>query len=95
MKPDRWQQIDQILQAALDRDARKRPAFLEQACAGDGSLFGEVESLIKAHEEARSFIEAPLLDGATKIMPDQKKGTVMRLSSNSPKTFADIWKACR
>lgn len=72
MKPDRWHQIDQILQAALDRDAHERPAFLEQACAGDGSLFGEVESLIKAHDEARSFIEAPLLEDATKILAEYK-----------------------
>ena len=29
MKPDRCRQIDQILQAALDRDPRERPAFLQ------------------------------------------------------------------
>jgi eukaryotic-like serine/threonine-protein kinase len=70
MKPDRWQQIDQILQAALDRDARERPAFLQQACAEDDSLLGEVESLIRAHDEARSFIEAPLLEYATGLLAD-------------------------
>jgi eukaryotic-like serine/threonine-protein kinase len=72
MKSDRWQQIDQILQEALDRDARERAAFLETACAGDRSLLGEVESLIKAHDEARSFIEAPLFEDATKIFAERK-----------------------
>ena len=71
MKPDRWRQIDQILQAALDRDPRERSAFLEEACAEDASLLGEVESLIKSHDEAQSFIEAPLLEDATKMMRER------------------------
>lgn len=76
MKPERWRQIDQIFQAALDRDARERPAFLEQACAEDASLLAEVQSLIKADDEARSFIEAPLLEDATTILAQQNDGSL-------------------
>jgi eukaryotic-like serine/threonine-protein kinase len=71
MKPDRWRQIDQILQAALDRDPRERSAFLEEVCAEDASLLGEVESLIKSHDEAQSFIESPLLEDPTKILMER------------------------
>jgi len=72
MKPDRWRQIDQIFQAALDRDPRERSAFLDDACAGDASLLGEVESLIKSHDEAQSFIESPLLEETTKILIERQ-----------------------
>jgi hypothetical protein len=57
MKPERWQQIDQVLEAALERDRNEWAAFLDQACAGDEELRREVESLLRAHEQAGSFIE--------------------------------------
>ena len=57
MKPERWQQIDQVLEAALERDRNDWAAFLDQACAGDEELRREVESLLRAHEQAGSFIE--------------------------------------
>src|SRR5260370_38637648 len=57
MKPERWQQIDQVLEAALERERNERAAFLDQACAGDEELRREVESLLRAHEQAGSFIE--------------------------------------
>ncbi len=54
MKPERWQQIDQVLEAALERDRNEWAAFLDQACAGDEELRREVESLLRAHEQAGS-----------------------------------------
>jgi serine/threonine-protein kinase len=36
--PERWQQIDKLLEAALDLDPGEWPAFLEKASAGDDSL---------------------------------------------------------
>jgi serine/threonine protein kinase len=48
MKADRWQQIETIFQAALERDPAERTAFLNQACAGDEGLRQEVESLLAA-----------------------------------------------
>jgi hypothetical protein len=59
MKPERWQQIDQILGTALERDRNEWAAFLDQECAGDEELRREVESLLRAHEQAGSFIEKP------------------------------------
>jgi len=35
MNPERWQQIDQLLEAALERRPEERAAFLAVACAGD------------------------------------------------------------
>ena len=36
MKPERWQQVDKLFQAALDRAPQGRAAFLDGACGGDG-----------------------------------------------------------
>ena len=34
---ERWQEIEVVLQGALDRPLRERASFLEEACAGDES----------------------------------------------------------
>jgi serine/threonine protein kinase len=59
MKPERWQQIDDLLEAALDRPPAERTAFLDLACAGDGDLRRAVDSLLAADAEAGDFIETP------------------------------------
>jgi len=64
MEAERWRQIDELLEAALEIDAGRRAAFLHEACAGDEGLFREVEELVKAHAQASDFIEAPALQDA-------------------------------
>jgi TolB-like protein/Flp pilus assembly protein TadD len=63
---DRWEQIGRIFEKALDRDPAVRSTFVTEACAGDGDLRREVESLLRAHEQAGSFMEEALVasDGA-------------------------------
>jgi len=56
MKPERWEQIDQLLEAVLERPPNERAAFLAEACTGDETLRHEVESLLRSDEEAESFI---------------------------------------
>src|SRR6266567_5961340 len=38
MTPERWQQVKQIFQSALERNPAERSAFLNQACADDAAL---------------------------------------------------------
>ncbi len=59
MTPERWQQIEKIYHNALDLAQKERYGFLDQACACDGDLRREVESLLASHERAGSFIESP------------------------------------
>ena len=42
MKLERWQQVDELLEAALERAASERTAFLKQACDEDEALRQEV-----------------------------------------------------
>jgi serine/threonine protein kinase len=59
---DGWHQIDAIFQAALERDPSNRAAFLDEACAGDSAVRAKVEALLASDEQARSFIELPVLE---------------------------------
>src|SRR5439155_8664241 len=61
MDQEIWGRIKAILPAALERPSAERAALLADACAGDGSLEAEIESLIAAHEAAGTFIETPVL----------------------------------
>jgi eukaryotic-like serine/threonine-protein kinase len=90
LKTERWRQIDETLQAALDRDPLERSAFLEKACAEDASLLGEVESLIKSHDEAQSFIESPLLEGATELLQERRDRPIVNGLIGAYKVIKEI-----
>ena len=59
MTPERWREIERLYDAALDRDAVERAAFLNEACGSDEVLRREVESLFVYETRAKDFIEAP------------------------------------
>jgi eukaryotic-like serine/threonine-protein kinase len=54
MTPERWQQVKQVFQSALERPTAERAAFLAQACLSDPNLKNEVAALLSAYEEAGS-----------------------------------------
>ena len=66
MDNDRWNQVDQLLQSALDTPAAERHAYLRRACGGDQQLEDEVRSLVAAHDRADSFLGAPAIDLAAR-----------------------------
>jgi eukaryotic-like serine/threonine-protein kinase len=54
---------EEILQGAVDKKSPlERAAFLEGACGPNGTLRAQLEGLLKAHEEAGSFLEQPLFE---------------------------------
>ncbi|HYM75309.1 MAG TPA: protein kinase [Candidatus Dormibacteraeota bacterium] len=62
MTGERWQEIRNVLETALQMDSEKRRAYLDQVCALDQSLRGEVESLLAADKQAQtSFLQSPPL----------------------------------
>jgi len=44
VKPERWLQIKDVLHVALQVSNEERPGFLDQACAGDESLWEEIDA---------------------------------------------------
>jgi serine/threonine protein kinase len=67
VEPERWRQIERIYQSALELEAAKRAAFIEQACAGDTALRREVESLLASGEDD-TYLEAPALEMAARVL---------------------------
>ncbi len=68
MDSERWKQVDNLLQSALELPSGGRAAFLRQACAGDQSLEQEVQSLLAAQQKAASFLETPAMDVAAQAL---------------------------
>jgi serine/threonine-protein kinase len=54
-----WARAKRLFQEALDVDAERRSAFLEERCAEDAALKDAVELLLAAHDEAQAFLESP------------------------------------
>ncbi len=65
MSSQRFQQIESLYTAALERPLSEREAFLAAACAGDADLRREVESLLAYHSKA-DFLEVPAIDVAAR-----------------------------
>lgn len=59
MDPERWQQVEHLYHAALEREPKERGAFLAGACNGDQVLYQEVESLLAAEGKAGTVFEHP------------------------------------
>ena len=78
MKPERWQQVDALFQAALARAPESRAAFLVEACSGDSGLRNEVEKLLLSFDAAGSFLETPAADS---FSPDTKPDPTPGLTS--------------
>src|SRR5262245_49601141 len=57
MTPERWQQVEEIFQTALDLPETRRESYLSEACAGDDTLRDEVVNLIAYHETGDSVIK--------------------------------------
>jgi eukaryotic-like serine/threonine-protein kinase len=57
MTPERWQDVERLFHAALERPVHERAAFLQESSAGDDSLRREVESLLHESSEADVFLE--------------------------------------
>ena len=79
MTPERWQKVDEVLQAALDLPATERAALLAEVRTGDPELHDEALSLIEAHQEAGDFLEAPALETDAHVLleaeePDREIG---------------------
>jgi Tol biopolymer transport system component len=54
MRPERWQQIRDVLEKALELAPGERSAFLKRACSSDPSLRDEVETLLASSDDVRS-----------------------------------------
>ena len=57
MEPNRWQKVEQLFHAALQREPKDRANFLQQSCRGDESLLSDVKSLLTSYGKDDGFFE--------------------------------------
>ena len=74
MSPERWQEVDRLLQSALLQPTAEREEFVRRACEGDGDLEREVQSLLSSDRQAGSFLEDSTRDLATQTYASSQPG---------------------
>src|SRR5262245_62143449 len=68
MEFDRWEQIEKLYHAALEREPDAREAFLVEACANDEDLRREVAGLLACDLPSDSFIQSPAIEIAARAI---------------------------
>jgi Tol biopolymer transport system component len=72
MTPNRWQQINNLFQTAVELLPERRAAFLDEACTTDEMLRIEVETLLASDESGWKLIEKPALEVAAPLLADER-----------------------
>jgi hypothetical protein len=77
----RWQKVETLYHAALEREPDERAAFLADACADDSGLLREVEELLRHDGAAGSFMQDNALAVAAQALEPNE------LSQTAPQLF--------
>src|ERR1700683_2258193 len=68
MDPDRWRQVDELLQSALLLPGDQQEEFVRRSCAGHPAIEQEVRSLISSHRKSGGFLETPAIDVMARVV---------------------------
>src|SRR5262245_55395936 len=77
MKTERWKQVNDLFQSAVDRAPEERAAFLDEACHDDDDMRREVESLLTSYKQAENFIEVPAFEIAPELVTNDSGGALV------------------
>jgi tetratricopeptide (TPR) repeat protein len=72
MTPERWQRINEIFHAALERGEPQRGAFLATACGPDEALHFQVQALLNSHQQAGGFIQQSVFADAAQLLVEDE-----------------------
>src|SRR5262245_30823610 len=60
--PERWSMLKPLIDAALDLPRERRPAYFDEACAGDATLRAELERAVVECEQDSPLLERTALE---------------------------------
>jgi serine/threonine protein kinase len=75
MTPERWQQVKEIFDRAVERDPASRIPFIRECCGDDDELRKEVESLLASDTETSSLLDGPAIALKAAVAPPKPDGT--------------------
>ena len=78
MDPERQRRVEDLCDAALDREDTDRAAFVAAACGDDEALRREVESLLAHARKTEGLLATPVGELAARIMADPREWLVGR-----------------
>jgi eukaryotic-like serine/threonine-protein kinase len=91
MTSEKWLEVKEIFNAALDLSPAERRAFIEECCADD-ELREEVEALLASADEAESFIESPALTRVASLVTEEKMPSLIGQQIGAYKIEREIGK---
>jgi eukaryotic-like serine/threonine-protein kinase len=75
--PARRKRVEEVCDAALDRDAGERAAFVAAACGHDQALRQEVEALLAHAQTAEGFLAAPIGAVAAQVLGEAAGASIV------------------
>jgi len=72
MDPERWKQIDRIVQQALSQPPASVKSFLEEACAGDEKLRDEIDALLRNDSGDGDFMKTPAVEFPARALAEDR-----------------------
>ncbi len=75
--PERRKRVEDLCDAALDRDARERSRFVAAACGHDEALRQEVEALLVHAPAAEGFLASTIGEVAAHVLADEHEASLV------------------
>src|SRR5215470_3190981 len=87
MTPERWKEVDRLLNAAYDLPPHEVYQFLDSACGEDHDLRSEVEQMLAADRQAKSFIESNAMNATTHTTAEKIFSVLSGSGAEEPALF--------
>jgi serine/threonine protein kinase len=59
LTPEKWRNLNEIFQLAVEQPSATREAFLNHACGGDVSLKSRIEEMLRNHSRSGGLLDTP------------------------------------